>query len=169
MLASAVKELLDGILCRSRHKTRSLVFSDSCRNRNILFKTPEWGDIYVFNLFLIGNYQDIILSTNMESHIYPKLLFSIYIYTLLVCLTAEPIGPKFLWDLTWPQGRFMDAPNYRNLCPQIFYSCVRFWKCAKKYYEFRKLLLKFTLYYYNYQYYVYISSPLLLVLGQFQD
>ena len=89
MLASAVKELLDGILCRSRHKTRSLVFSDSCRNRNILFKTPEWGDIYVFNLFLIGNYQDIILSTNMESHIYPKLLFSIYIYTLLVCLTVR--------------------------------------------------------------------------------
>ena len=49
-----------------------------------------------------------------------------YLYINLACLsvclsvclypinakTAEPIGPKFLWDITGPQGRFMNNKNF---------------------------------------------------------
>ena len=66
---------------------------------------------------------------------------SIYKFGLSVCLsvwgfvclypinvkTAEPIGPKFLWDLTWPQGRVMNDQNFKNLCLKVFY----FWKIFK--------------------------------------
>ena len=49
-----------------------------------------------------------------------------YIYTFIVrlqrvCLlsitpkTAEPIRPKFVWDLAWPQGRYYWRSNYKNL------------------------------------------------------
>ena len=29
-------------------------------------------------------------------------------------------GPNIVWDITGPQGRFMDAQNYKNLCPKVF-------------------------------------------------
>ena len=48
----------------------------------------------------------------------------LYLYTLLVmvsvCLSVfnkrqsgEPVGPKFLWDFTCPQGRFKDDQNLK--------------------------------------------------------
>ena len=52
---------------------------------------------------------------------------------LFVCLypinvkTAEPIGPYFLWDITWPQGRFMDDQIFKNL-PQSKFDFWKFWK-----------------------------------------
>ena len=66
-------------------------------------------------------------------------IFHTYIYTLLVwvsvCLsvrlypinvkTAEPIGPNFLWDLMWPQGRFMDNRIFKNLPPSKFFVKIR--------------------------------------------
>ena len=53
------------------------------------------------------------------------LYISIYKFSLFVCLsvclypinvkTAEPIGPKFLWDITFPQVRFMNDENKKKL------------------------------------------------------
>ena len=53
---------------------------------------------------------------------------NIYIYTLhvflSVCLSVciqlmskrlNRSGPNFVWDLTWPQGRFMDDRIFKNL------------------------------------------------------
>ena len=59
---------------------------------------------------------------------------------LLVCLsvclypinvkTAEPIGPIFLWDITWPQGRFMNDQNFKYLSPSKFVF-IKFLKILK--------------------------------------
>ena len=59
----------------------------------------------------------------------------IYKYTFLVCLSVRLYskivitrlnhsGPNFVWDLAWPQGRFIDAQNYKKLSPSwyILYS-----------------------------------------------
>ena len=53
-----------------------------------------------------------------------------YILCLSVCLfvcmdtinvkTAKPIGPIFVCDLTWPQGRFMNDQNFKNLSQTKF-------------------------------------------------
>ena len=40
----------------------------------------------------------------------------------------------------WPQGRFMNHQNFKNLCFKVVIF-VKFLKCAKKYYEIRKLFL----------------------------
>ena len=58
---------------------------------------------------------------------------NLYIYLLVcmgVCLffplnlinvkTAEPIRPNFVRDLSWPEGRYMNAKNYKKLSPHIF-------------------------------------------------
>ena len=60
-------------------------------------------------------------------------IFQTYIY--FACLgvrlypinvkTAEPIGPNFLWDLMWPQGRFMDNRIFKNLPPSKFFVKIR--------------------------------------------
>ena len=48
-------------------------------------------------------------------------LLYINLACLSVCLypinvkTAEPIWPKFLWDITCPQGRFMNDQNFKYL------------------------------------------------------
>jgi len=51
------------------------------------------------------------------------IIHTTYIYTLLICLSVclYPInvkrlnlsGQNFVWDLTWPQGRFMDDQNIK--------------------------------------------------------
>ena len=58
---------------------------------------------------------------------------SIYIVLVwvFVCLSVrlyptnvkmvEPIGLNFLWDLAWPQGRFMDDRIFKNLATSKFY------------------------------------------------
>ena len=51
---------------------------------------------------------------------------SIYKFGLSVCLypinvkTAEPIGPKFVWDLKGPQGRFRNDQYFKNVCLNDF-------------------------------------------------
>jgi len=51
----------------------------------------------------------------------------LFIY-LLVCLcpiNAKRLnrsGPNFMWDLTWPQGRFTDDPNFKYLPNRIRFS-----------------------------------------------
>ena len=67
----------------------------------------------------------------------------IYLACLFVCIQLiskrlNRSGPNFVWDLTWPQGRFMNDQNFKNLCLKVFIF-EKFWKCAKKYYEIRKL------------------------------
>ena len=32
-------------------------------------------------------------------------------------------GPNFVWDLTWPQGRFMNDQNLKKLFLKVFYFC----------------------------------------------
>ena len=43
---------------------------------------------------------------------------------------AEQIRHNFCADLTWPQGRFLNAPNYKN-CLQKFLIFVKFKKSKK--------------------------------------
>ena len=50
---------------------------------------------------------------NHEFKLVRKWAQSIYIYVK----TAQP---NFMWDLTWPQGRFMNAQNYKKLYPNLF-------------------------------------------------
>ena len=44
---------------------------------------------------------------------------------------AKAIAPKFVWDLTWPQGRFMNDQSLKNLCLQVFYFCKILKMCEK--------------------------------------
>ena len=55
------------------------------------------------------------------------------------------LGPNFVWNLTWPQGMFMNDQNFQNLCLKDFIS-VKFWKRTKKYWEIRKLFCLFWFY-----------------------
>ena len=52
-------------------------------------------------------------------------------------------GPNFVLDLTWSQGRFTANQFFKYVMIKYFYlklfNFVKFWKCAKKYYEIRKL------------------------------
>ena len=62
---------------------------------------------------------------------------------LSVCLypikvkTAEPIGPKFVWDLMWPQGRFYDWSKLKKFEFKNFLFC----KILKIREKIRKLFL----------------------------
>ena len=47
-------------------------------------------------------------------------------------------GPNFMQDFAGPQGRFMDAPNYKKLYPKAFDFC-EILKCAKKYLKVREI------------------------------
>ena len=55
------------------------------------------------------------------------IIHTIYIYTLLICLPVclYPIqvkrlsGQNFVWDLTCPQERFMNAQNHKNVCSKV--------------------------------------------------
>ena len=42
-------------------------------------------------------------------------LLSICVFVSNNFKSAEPIEPNFVWDLAWPQGRFTDAQNYKNM------------------------------------------------------
>ena len=49
------------------------------------------------------------------------------IYTYFACLfkvlyliNVKRAGPNLLWDITWPQGRFMDDQNFKNFHPTKF-------------------------------------------------
>ena len=50
----------------------------------------------------------------------------VFLYPINV-KTAEPIGPTFLWDLAWPQGKFLDDRIFKNL-PQTKFYFWKFWK-----------------------------------------
>ena len=63
---------------------------------------------------------------------------------MLVCLFVtnkrlNRSGQNFVWDLTWPLGRFMNGSNFESLCFKVYIFVVKFWKCAKKYFEILKL------------------------------
>ena len=51
-----------------------------------------------------------------------KWLSGLYIYIYILCLFASLFvilywnGPKFFWDLPWPQGRFMNNENFKKIC-----------------------------------------------------
>ena len=45
-------------------------------------------------------------------------------------------GPNIVWDITGPQGRFMDAQNYKNLYPKVFDFCKNFKNAQNRYYLF---------------------------------
>ena len=54
-----------------------------------------------------------------------KTSLSIYKFGLSVCLFVSikrlnRSGPIFLWDITWPQGRFMNDVNFKYLSPSKF-------------------------------------------------
>ena len=51
---------------------------------------------------------------------------SVHLYPINV-KTAGPIGPKFLWNLAWPQGRFMDNQIFK----QFASIKIRFLKILK--------------------------------------
>ena len=51
-------------------------------------------------------------------------------------------GPNCVWDLTWLQGRFMDAQNYKNYVRK-FLIFVKFWKCAKNIFNSRSFFVVF--------------------------
>ena len=52
-----------------------------------------------------------------------------YIYFACVCLYPINVkrlnrsGLKFVWDLTWPQERFMNDQNFKSLCLKVFCFC----------------------------------------------
>jgi len=85
------------------------------------------------------------------------LLSLLSIYTFLFCLFVCPFvsntsqqlnwsGPNFVWDLAWPQGRFMDAQNYKKLYLKLLQIFVKFKKCAKKYLKIRHNFTVIVLY-----------------------
>ena len=51
-------------------------------------------------------------------------------------------GPNFVWDLTWPQGRYMEAQSSKKV-PKVFF----FFKCETKYYETLELFFCVLLFY----------------------
>ena len=64
----------------------------------------------------------------------------IYIYTLLFCLfvcnhqTSKRLnrsGPNFVWNLTWPQGRFMGNQNFKKLASNKIRFSLDFKKSTK--------------------------------------
>ena len=72
---------------------------------------------------------------NLKCFFFPVQFTSfIYQYTLFVfvCLFVciqyrskrlNRSGPNFVWDLMWPQGRFMNDQNFKNLCWKGFSFC----------------------------------------------
>ena len=47
--------------------------------------------------------------------------------------TPKPIGPKFLWDLTWPQEMFVNAQNFKKLSQKnIMESAIFCCNCPKR-------------------------------------
>ena len=53
----------------------------------------------------------------------------------------KSIKAKFLWDLTWPQGRFV---NFKNLSPKNLHF-VKFWKSTKNHWINQILFFLFVL------------------------
>ena len=49
-------------------------------------------------------------------------------------------GPNCVWDLTWLQGRFMDAQNYKNYVRK-FLIFVKFWKFVKNIFNSRSFFV----------------------------
>ena len=47
-------------------------------------------------------------------------------------------GPIFLWDLAWPQERFMDDQIFKNLPPSTF-DFRKFWKSTKFFLKIREI------------------------------
>jgi len=96
---------------------------------------------------------------NKNIHVFFIRIASIYKFflsgCLFICLSVFCIqqtstrlnrsGPNFVWDLNWPQGRFMNDQNFKNLCLKVFYFC-KILKLRKKYYEISKLFFVFLLY-----------------------
>ena len=108
--------------------------------RNLIKNTSQSPCVTSFRFWFkfpvnLSIYHSIYLSIYLSFYVYIYLsiylsnLFILacilYIYTLLFsffCLnlnpmnvkTAEPIGPKFLWDITWHQRRFMNEQNFKN-------------------------------------------------------
>ena len=75
------------------------------------------------------SYDRISKQTNIDFYfiyVYLYIYFTCLSVCLFVCLypinvkKAKPIGPKFLWDLAWPQGRFMNDQNFKHLCLKFF-------------------------------------------------
>ena len=63
-------------------------------------------------------------------------LFCLHMLTFTACLsvclfvsnvkTAEPIEPKFYVGPHMTPGKVLDAPNYKDLCPNVFDFCKDF-------------------------------------------
>ena len=85
----------------------------------------------------------------------------IFIYTLLglfVCLSvrlysikvkrAEPskLGPNFVWNLTWPQGKFIDTQNFKHLSPKFFRFLLNFENPQKQSLNLQTFLFVVVLY-----------------------
>ena len=73
-------------------------------------------------------------------------IFYILINAIYICLSVCPClsvciqqtskrlnrsGPNFVWNLKWPQERFMDAQNYKNVCPKVFCFLLNFENALK--------------------------------------
>ena len=101
--------------------------------------TPEPLDKFDSNLIGILKY-----SIHSRRYCFYSQYFSIglsYLYINLACLggglfypinvkMAEPIRPNFAWDLTWPQGKFMNDQNFKYLPPSKF-DFLKFLKILK--------------------------------------
>ena len=102
----------------------------------------HFGPIGSAVLTFIGYKQTNKQTDTQTSKVY---IWYIYFACLSICvqLTSKRLnrlGLNFLWDLTWPQGMFMDAQNFKKLSPNFFDFC-KILKCAKKYYEIGKLFI----------------------------
>ena len=123
--------LLLCVLCGINKLSSDFKNQDSWNNKSKLSISPQnytkskqlcWTSQTI--LFL---YKTYLVMTTERGYLY------IYIYVYILCLSFCPFvsnkrlnrsGPNFVWDLTWPQGRFIDAKNYKKLFPKVFDFCL---------------------------------------------
>ena len=71
----------------------------------------------------------------------PEKTYSIYILCLSVwvsvCLfvSNKRSGPNFVWDFTWPQGRFINDQNFQKLASSKIWFTFKFWKYTNLFYK----------------------------------
>ena len=87
-----------------------------------------------------------------------SLIYTAFIFIYILCLSvrlysinvkmAKPskLDPNFVWNLTWLQGKFIDAQNFKHLSPKFFRFLLNFKNPQKQSLNLQTFLFVVVLY-----------------------
>ena len=117
------------------------IHEENTENLTLSWKREETMQFKLQHLQMLNIYQTFYFSDQQIN--FSKL----YIYRISICLSSinilcmfvcffesnkpKPIRPKFLWDLAWPQGMFLDFQKFASKFDKIRFlkilkSCLTF-------------------------------------------